>query len=133
MVEAAAILRLQHSCTRMCAGAGAEPRTLLLWPIPCGCPMASCPSPSGAQRAPTLQPQMVPGPQSHQSQPRPALGQLDSHGSHPALSWKEVGVGDCRAFSFRQSPASWEDWTPELLQVKNSKSNIFLVVFLYSN
>lgn len=32
-----------------------------------------------------------------------------------------------------QSPGSWEDWTPELLQVKNSKSNIFLVVFLYSN
>jgi len=30
-------------------------------------------------------------------------------------------------------PGSWEDWNPKLLQVKNSKSNIFLVVFLYSN
>lgn len=30
-------------------------------------------------------------------------------------------------------PVSWEDWNPKLLQVKNSKSNIFLVVFLYSN
>lgn len=30
-------------------------------------------------------------------------------------------------------PLSWEDWTSELLLVKNSKSNIFLAVFLYSN
>lgn len=36
--------RLQHSCTRMCAGAGAEPRTLSPWPIPGGCPVVSCPS-----------------------------------------------------------------------------------------
>jgi len=36
-------------------------------------------------------------------------------------------------FLIHQSPVSWEDWTLELLQVKNSKSNIFLVVFLYSN
>lgn len=47
-------------------------------------------------------------------------------------SWRGLLV--CWVFIFNPpKPVSWEDWTPELLQVKNSKSNIFLVVFLYSN
>lgn len=50
-----------------------------------------------------------------------------------ALCWMEVGGVLLGFFLIHQSPVSWEDWTPELLQVKNSKSNIFLVVFLYSN
>lgn len=37
--------RPQRSCTRMCAGAGAESRTLSPCPIPGGCPMAPAPHP----------------------------------------------------------------------------------------
>ncbi|XP_053860104.1 uncharacterized protein LOC128822428 [Vidua macroura] len=84
---------------------------------PGGCPTASCPLPTAMRGEVALAPRAT---RASPGQRRGGWARMDS-----SCTFLE--------FSICQSPVSWEDWTPELLQVKNSKSNIFLVVFLYSN